>query len=237
MTATTLNPVVAGLLSLCLALTLASPTALAKEKKAKPFLAEPVSPKKSIRFYKANKQLQADRVQMTGGDTDKEGCHNMLKKTRVFKALQIGFSTCSLYQDKNCAVASLVPVQSEKQLHSSYILKEGVTWLPEGEDERGVKVASWYCGTVLEQGEMRAEHTLAEDEVKRLKQDKKDAKKELEAAQAAYAKMEKAEKKVKEYAKRTKQEAISTGAIEPDPEEDEEDKEKKDEKKDKEGSA
>jgi len=195
--------------------------AIAKDKAAKPYLTQPVSPKKTIRFYKANKQLQADRVQFTGKGTDKEGCHNLLKKTRIYKAQQIGFATCSLYEKKDCAVSSLVPVQSEKQLHSSYLLREGVAWLPQGENERGITVASWYCGSTLELGELREENTLAKQETNRLKRAERDAKKALEEAQADYAKAQKAKKRADEYAERTKQEAIAQGAIDPDPEEDE----------------
>ena len=211
----------AGLFIVLLSTSFSAP---AKDKEEKPFLAQPFSSKQSIRFYKANKQLQADRVQLTGGDTDKIGCHNLLRKTRIFKALQIGFASCSLYQEKNCNVASLVPVQSEKQLYSSYLLTEGVAWLPQGEDERGVKVASWNCGAEVEPGEMRAEHLLAKKEKTRLTKAQQKAKKELDEAQAAFVKSQKTSEKAKEYATRVKQEALAMGVIEPEKKEGEEDK-------------
>lgn len=202
--------------------------ALAKESKSKqPFIAKPVSAKQSIRFYRANKQLQADRVKLTGGDTDQTGCHNLLKKTRVFKALQIGFTTCSLYAEKNCTVASLVPAQSEDQLYNTFLLTEGIAWFVQGEDERGEKVASWSCEMEIQPGEMRYENDLAFAESARLKRLKKSAKQKLNEAQAAYAKIEKSAIKARKYAKKAKAEGIAMGAIEPDPEPDEDKKDSK----------
>ena len=189
------------------------------DKEQKPFLNKPVSPKQNVRFYKANRQLQADRIKLVGGDTSQAGCQNTLKKTRVFKVLQIGFSFCTLYEEKDCAVASLVPVQSEKQQFSTHFLTEGVGWFPQGEEERGVKVGSWNCASELETGEMRAEHELSRQELIRLRQEKSAAKRELEAAQAAFAESEKRLDKARDYAKRAKQEAIAIGAIEPPEEE------------------
>ena len=74
---------VASLLALLLCFSVA-----AQEEKsgdAEPFLAKPVSPKTSIRFYKANRALQADRISLVGGDTAAAGCQNLIKKARVFK--------------------------------------------------------------------------------------------------------------------------------------------------------
>jgi hypothetical protein len=199
-----------------LALTVAvvTPLSAQDESQQEPFLNKPVSPKQSIRFYKANRQLQADRISLTGGDASASGCQNMLRKSRVYQALQIGFAFCALYEEKNCAIGSLVPVQSEKQKHSTYILTEGVGWYPEGDDERGIKVASWNCGMTLATGEMRAEHELARQEIKRLRKQERMAKRALEEAQAAYNQARKSVNSIRQYSKRAKAEAIAIGAIE-----------------------
>ena len=185
------------------------------DKDQKPFLNKPVSPKQNVRFYKANRQLQADRIKLVGGDTSQAGCQNTLKKTRVFKVLQIGFSFCTLYEEKDCAIGSLVPVQSEKQQFSTYFLSEGAGWFPQGEDERGVKVGSWNCANEVETGEMRVEHELAATEIIRLRKAKNAAKRHLEEAQAKYADSEKSLGAIRDYAERARKEAVSIGAIEP----------------------
>lgn len=203
------------------------------KKEQEAFLHEPISAKKRIRFYKANKQLQASQVQLTGGDIDQAGCHNMLKKTRVFKTLQIGFSTCSLYQEKNCTIGSVVPVQSEKRPYSTYLMHEGVAWFPQdAENDRGVSVASWSCRdkAELEEGELRFEHDIAQSERNKMNTDMRKARKKLEKAQAEFAEAEKYFGKARDYADQVKTQAIAAGVVEPDPEpeEEEEGKDKQD---------
>ena len=186
-----------------------------QEDNAKPFIVSPVSPKKSIRFYTANSQLQANKVNLTGGDIDAVGCHNMLRKTKVFKSLQIGFGVCSLYAKKDCNIDSLVPVQSEKRIYATYVMSEGIGWLPQSEDERGVKVASWSCTMDIEDGELRFETRLAKTEKKRMKFEHVLAAERLAEAQAEFNQIEKAARKADEYEEFARDEAIDRGLIEP----------------------
>ncbi len=208
-------------------------TAVAKDKKnQKPFLAKAVSPKQSVRFYKANKQLQADRISLTGGESKGEGCHNLIKKARVFKMLQIGFPVCQLYTKKNCDVGTLVSAESERQLHGTYFLTEGVAWFPQGDDEQGVKIASWSCGSELDEGVMRFEVKQSRREVGRLNREKREAEEALAKAQAEFSEAEKASEKSLSYAEKVKAEAIKMGVIDPEPEDeegDESDEDKDDE--------
>lgn len=207
-----------------------STAALAKKdgkgKPAKPFIAEPVSAKQNIRFYKANKQLQADKISFVGDGVDATGCHNFRSKTRVFKALQIGFKSCSLYNAEDCDVSTLIPVHSEKQVHNTYLLTEGVAWFTEDANEQGAIARSWSCSMEIEQGEMRLEQGLTVREYSRLRRSEGEAREKLEAAQAEFNQAKKALDKARKYAKRAKQEAIAMGAIEPDEEEEEDEDEK-----------
>lgn len=186
----------------------------AADKAAKPFIPEPVSDKQSIRFYKANKQLQADRVMITADKASSLGCNNFLKKVRVFKTLQIGFQSCALYEEKDCAADSLVPANTEKQERQTYILTEGQAWLAQGDDERGADVRSWYCGTELDEAVLRLETLLSVTESTRLSQARMAAKAKLEKAQAKFAAAEKDLKESRTYVNRVKKHAIAEGVIE-----------------------
>ena len=205
--------------------------AYSKDKKEqKPFLDKPVSPKQSIRFYKANRALQVDRIAFTGGETKAPGCHNFLKKNRVYKVLQIGFAVCHLYAKKGCDVSSLVPVANEEQEFGSFMLKEGAAWFPQSEHEQGAKVGSWSCNMELAEGEMRQEFDLIRVERNRMKGEERKAKERLEKAQKRFAQAKKTAKDANEYTNRVKSEAIKMGVIEPDPEPEEEDEDKDKEK-------
>lgn len=186
----------------------------AADKKVKPFIADPVSAKQTVRFYKANKQLQADRVIITADKASNPGCNNFLKKVRIFKALQIGFYSCSLYAAKDCNIGSLVPVNAEKQERQTYLLTEGSAWFAQGDDSRGADVRSWYCGMQLEQGELRAETELASREASRLNKARLQAKLKLEKSQAAFSEAKKNLQEARGYKQRAVQEAIAVGAIE-----------------------
>jgi hypothetical protein len=69
--------------------------------------------RQTIRFYKVNKQIQADRIKYTKKKASKPGCHNFRKKARIFKAVQIGYSQCSVYAKKGCAGESIITVSEE----------------------------------------------------------------------------------------------------------------------------
>lgn len=98
--------------------------------------------KTEIRFYKANKYLQQDRVSLVSG-ADSPGCHNFLLATRIYRVAQIGFQTCSLYAEKDCAAGSEVPVRWKQTKKPVTEFTQGARWFPEG--EQGVEARSWRC--------------------------------------------------------------------------------------------
>jgi hypothetical protein len=116
-------------LLLCLAL---AQNAVAKERK-------------EIRFYKINKLEQNDRINFTLKKARNPGCHNFLKKTRVFKAVQFGYESCTLYSKKDCAEDSVIEVTRKKESTPISNLTQGYGWLTQSEDTRGAKLRSWTC--------------------------------------------------------------------------------------------
>lgn len=150
----------------------------------------PVSAKKSIRFYKVNKQLQADRIFLTGNKAAALGCQNFLKKVRVHRAVQIGYVACTLYEKKQCDANSIIAVASEKDPRRTSLLTEGKAWFTYSDNPRGVKLGSWNCAMDIQPEQWGYEARLAAKEAKRLK---KVAQLEARKAQQARAKASKAE--------------------------------------------
>lgn len=101
-------------------------------------------PRSSIRFYKANKLLQEDRIMFTRKKAGLEGCHNFLKSARIYRINQVGFKQCQLFTNKDCSANSLLTVMDEDNTQSN-IMTQGTSWYPEGKDERGKKAKSWQC--------------------------------------------------------------------------------------------
>ncbi|MBT8115099.1 MAG: hypothetical protein KJP04_06950, partial [Arenicella sp.] len=129
-------------------------------------LPAPASPKKSIRFYKVNKQMQGDRVMLTPKKSSSPGCQNFLKSVRVHKAVQTGYIVCLVYAEKDCKHASMVEVAREEKPRRTYFLTEGFAWMPQSDDMRWVKLGSWNCGLELEAEHFAEEAMLAAAEVK-----------------------------------------------------------------------
>ncbi|MEM7358009.1 MAG: hypothetical protein AAF431_02810 [Pseudomonadota bacterium] len=134
-------------------------------------LPEPVSPKQLIRFYKVNKQIQADRIMVTNEKASSAGCQNFLKKVRVHRTVQIGFLACTLYEKKNCDDRYIVTAETEKNPRRSSLLTEGRGWYPHSESDRGATVGSWNCAMGVEPDQLEFETRLAKKEVARLKQE------------------------------------------------------------------
>ena len=101
--------------------------------------------RQEIRFYKVNKNLQSDRIWFTKKKGRAPGCHNFLKKTRVYKAVQFGFESCTLYSKKACAAGSEIAVTRKKDPTPLTQFSQGFGWLPASEHKRGVKLRSWSC--------------------------------------------------------------------------------------------
>ena len=101
-------------------------------------------PRAHIRFYKANKLLQEDRIMFTRKKARAAGCHNFLKSVRIYRINQIGFKQCQLFAKKDCKTDSLLGVKDDDNA-TSQIITQGVSWFPSGKDERGIKAKSWQC--------------------------------------------------------------------------------------------
>lgn len=101
--------------------------------------------RRDIRFYKANKILQTDRIRFTRKKANKLGCHNFVKKARVYKLVQFGYVACYIFSDKDCASDSVVAIAREKDEITSAVALEGYGWYPHSDNERGVKLKSWSC--------------------------------------------------------------------------------------------
>ena len=132
------------------------------------------SARQTIRFYKVDRQVQADRIKFTKKKASKAGCHSFRKKARVYKTVQIGYSWCSVYAKKDCASGSIISVskqdpakedkptprpedsedivgpdnaQSELRIDENLTeeMTEGIAWYPASEHKRGAKIGSWNC--------------------------------------------------------------------------------------------
>ena len=105
-----------------------------------------IEPNQMIRFYKINKKDQADRIQFTASKARKPGCHNFIKKARVHRVVQIGYTSCQLYSSKNCAADTAIPAVRAKQSDQQKTeLAQGYSWFPVDENKRGARLKSWYC--------------------------------------------------------------------------------------------
>lgn len=101
--------------------------------------------KKTVRFYKVNRQLQADRLRFTNKAASKPGCHNFIKKTRVHRLVQLGYERCSLYAKKSCLAESIINGVTEKDKTPVTDLTQGKSWFFDIEHKRGTRAKSWYC--------------------------------------------------------------------------------------------
>ena len=108
--------------------------------------AQAIEPNQMIRFYKINKRDQADRIRFTASKARKPGCHNFIKRARVHRVVQIGYTSCQLYSSKNCAVDTAIPAIRAKQSDQQKIeLAQGYSWFPVDKNKRGARLKSWYC--------------------------------------------------------------------------------------------
>jgi hypothetical protein len=187
----------------------------------KPLLNKPVSAKRKVRFYKANKQLQATGILLTDEKSSSAGCQNFLKKVTVFKVVQIGFSNCTVFAEKGCPVNSSIAAINEDQAFATTLLTEGVGWFPQGDTDRGATVKSWRCDSDIEDGQVAHETRTARREMMRLKREAAVLARKAAEAQEKANRAQKVADDAKEYARQVKEYALATGAIEPEPEEEE----------------
>lgn len=96
-----------------------------------------------FRAYRANEQLQLDRIPTL--NEDEPGCHNMMLGFSVYRVAQIGFEYCSIYEEKDCKAGTEVPVTWKKEEAPVRKFTQGDRWFLVSEDPQGRSVASWYC--------------------------------------------------------------------------------------------
>lgn len=96
----------------------------------------------NLRLYTANKSMQQRKISMIR-DTDEAGCHNMIKRRRVYRAAQIGFASCTLYSEKDCEQGTEIEVQWKNKEQPVTEFSRGAMWFLPG--KRGEKMASWKC--------------------------------------------------------------------------------------------
>jgi len=106
-----------------------------------------------IRFYKINKHQQSDRLWVSKKKSTRSGCNNFRGAPRIFKVVQIGYQSCSIYSAKNCSEESLIRARHNGIDAYAKNLSEGFGWQPstdtalskQSNDSRGVKLRSWNC--------------------------------------------------------------------------------------------
>lgn len=96
-----------------------------------------------FRAYRANDQLQLDRIPTL--NEDEPGCHNLLLGFSVYRVAQIGFEYCSIYKEKDCQAGTEVPVTWKKEKAPVKQFTQGDRWFLVSDDPQGGAVGSWYC--------------------------------------------------------------------------------------------
>jgi len=107
--------------------------------------------RQEIRFYEANRHLQTDRVSLHKKKGKTPGCHNFLIRTRVYQANQLGYESCSLYEQRDCAEDSIKQVTRTKDQTPVTELSQGFSWFPIDDNERGAILRSWKCEVTPEE--------------------------------------------------------------------------------------
>lgn len=106
---------------------------------------KPNSSRQEIRFYKINKDGITQRLRFTTRKSREAGCHNLLKRARLYRAMQFGYHACQVFSEKNCASDALMAFKRDKEDESVNLLTQGYGWYPLGEHERGEIIRSWRC--------------------------------------------------------------------------------------------
>lgn len=101
--------------------------------------------RQDIRFYRVNKDMISERFWLTRKKARKSGCHNLLKKGRLYRVVQFDYARCYVYTKPDCQPDSIQSFKREKEDESVTELLEGYSWFAIDEHERGAKVKSWQC--------------------------------------------------------------------------------------------
>ena len=101
--------------------------------------------RQDVRLYKVNKDGITQRLRFTKRKAKREGCQNLLLKSRVFKISQFGYKHCVVYSKKNCEEDSKMEFTHSKFDDLVIELEQGYGWQPVGEHKRGERMKSWMC--------------------------------------------------------------------------------------------
>jgi hypothetical protein len=96
-----------------------------------------------FRIYRANEQLQLDRVPAM--NEDEPGCHDMLLTITVYRVAQIGYEYCTVYSERNCEEGAEIPVSWKKEEEPVKRFTQGDRWFLIGDEPQGHAMGSWYC--------------------------------------------------------------------------------------------
>ncbi len=105
--------------------------------------------KGKIRFYRVN-DLGQQTILSVVKDTDKTGCHNLFKKSRLHRIAVTGFQYCEVFAEKNCKTGSKLSAQwlakkvkSEDKKQPTTTFTKGSRWV----FDRGgnIRAHSWRC--------------------------------------------------------------------------------------------
>ena len=105
--------------------------------------------KGKIRFYRVN-DLGQQTILSVVRNTDKTGCHNLFKKSRLHRVAITGFQYCEVYSSKNCEADSILAAQwmakkvkSEDKKHPTTKLTKGTRWV--FSKGGNIRAHSWRC--------------------------------------------------------------------------------------------
>ncbi|GAA6137996.1 hypothetical protein NBRC116583_17430 [Arenicella sp. 4NH20-0111] len=119
--------------------------------------------RQDLRLYRINKDGISDRFWFTRGKARKPGCHNILKKSRLHRAVQFGYPACHIYTSKNCTADSVLTFKRDGEEEETSVLLEGYSWFTISDNERGVRIKSWHCGESLIAEDVTPEVELSAD--------------------------------------------------------------------------
>lgn len=98
-----------------------------------------------LRLYRVNKDGIESRFWFTRGKSKRTGCHNLRKRSRLYRAVQYGYQSCEVYKNKGCEVQSKVMFNRKDNDEPTSILQQGYSWFAIDEDQRGPRIKSWSC--------------------------------------------------------------------------------------------
>lgn len=107
--------------------------------------ASAASDRQDIRFYRVNKDMISERFWFTRGKAKQAGCHNTLKRTRLYRVVQFDYQVCRVFSQSDCQPDSIVSFKREKKNETVTDLSEGYSWFPISDHQRGMKIKSWFC--------------------------------------------------------------------------------------------